>query len=298
MLAKSTIKFVRDWLWRLGETAPQIAKLCLATVYPFPRLYGFVAKSAKLTRVAEGRVWHIRSGPLSGFQLTRLLPDEIWPVLSNSMEIRCSNAIARLPLKNGIALDIGGSYGYYALLLSRLVGEAGHVYCFEPDWHSFERLTQNLALNDRKNVLAVPICISNLSAGMVKWQSSDDQPWNSRMADPSQAASSPHLTAVPVTTLDEFVNVLGITKRIQLIKIDVEGAELEVLQGSVALLRNSRPPILCELHGADTAQRVFEFLERLEYQWEKIEYMSETRQHILAFASEQATYLRSLILSK
>jgi FkbM family methyltransferase len=298
MPARSSIKFVRNWLCYLGKTAPQIAKLCLAIVYPFPRLYGFVAKSAKLTRLAERRVWHIRSGPLRGFQLTQLLPDEIWPVLNNSMEIRCSNVITRLPLKNGIVLDIGASYGYYTLLLSRLVGEAGRVYCFEPDWHSFERLTHNLALNDRKNVLAVPICISNLSVGMVKWQSSDDQPWSSRIADPSLDNSFPYLTAVPVTTLDEFVNILGITKQIQLIKIDVEGAELEVLQGAVALLGNSHPPILCELHGADIAQRVFEFLERLEYQWEKIEYMNETRQHILAFAPEQAAHLRSLILSE
>ena len=211
------------------------------------------------------------------------------------MEISCSNLLARLPLRGGVVLDIGGSYGYYALLLSRLVGGDGRVYSFEPDWRSFERLTRNLAINNCKNVTAVPICVSNLSAGLAKWQSFDDEPWNSRLVDNLPEIESQHLTVVPVTTLDEFASMLGALDKIQLVKIDVEGAELKVLEGTTRLLRQSKPILLCELHGADIARQVFGFLSEFGYQWERIEYMSETRQHILAFGSDQADRYQALI---
>lgn len=101
---------------------------------------------------------------------------------------------------------------------------------------------------------------------------------------------------VPVTTLDTFVEHINIPNKIRFIKIDVEGAELRVLQGSIKLLTEAKPLILCELHGEDIARQVFDFLVKRDYQWELIEYMNENRQHILAFPANQAHIYRPLIL--
>jgi FkbM family methyltransferase len=211
------------------------------------------------------------------------------------MEIRCSNLLKKLPLESGTVLDIGGSYGYYALLLGRLVGEDGQVFSFDPDWHSFERLTHNLAMNNIKNVIPVPICASNSSNGLAQWHFFENKPWNSRLADDGIESDSQKLAIVPVMKLDDFAYAINILEKTRLIKIDVEGAELKVLEGATKLLEEAKPVLLCELHGSEIAQKVFVFLSEVNYQWEMIEYMSEARQHVLAFPSVQAERYRSMI---
>jgi FkbM family methyltransferase len=286
---------IRTWLQKLGRVTPRLARFLFRTAYLFPRLYLFVANSTGQDPLTLRRVWHIHKGPLAGFKITHLLPQEIAPVLANRMEICCSSLLTRLSLQSGIVLDVGGSYGYYALLLSRLVGEKGRIYSFEPDWHSFERLTHNLCLNNIKNVIAVPVCASSVAVGLVPWASFEDEPWNSRLTDDLIEGDYHRLTAVPVTTLDDFADVLHILDKIRLVKIDVEGAELKVLQGAIRLLGQSKPLVLCELHGTEIAEQVFAFLSERGYQREMIEYMSEKRQHILAFPSNHVERFRALI---
>ena len=79
-------------------------------------------------------------------------------------------------------------------------------------------------------------------------------------------------------------------------KIDVEGAELKVLEGTTKSIDQSKRIILCELHGTDTARQVLGFLLQLGYQYEQVEFISETRQHVLAFAPEEADRCRAIIL--
>lgn len=289
-------KSVQRWLQYLGDTAPWLAQCVLLALWPFPRMYVFVAQHARVSRLVMERTFHIHSGPLAGFKLQNLLPDEIRPVLSNRMEIISCDVLTRLQLKSGVVLDVGGSYGYYALLLARLVGVNGHVYSFEPDWRSFARLINNLVLNCIQNVVPVPICLSDMPQGLAKWQSMHNEPWKSRLVDSVQAVDAHAVTAVPITTLDDFVSMLEITDKVNLVKVDVEGAEFKVLQGAKQLLLKSKPILLCELHSTEIAQKVFGLLSESGYQWEQIEYADETRQHILAFGHDQAEMCRDLIV--
>jgi hypothetical protein len=84
--------------------------------------------------------------------------------------------------------------------------------------------------------------------------------------------------------------------RIRLIKIDVEGAELQVLHGAPRMLDQSGPLVLFELHGTEIAQQVFAFLSERGYQQEMMEYMSETRQQILAYPGSGDQRTRAVIL--
>jgi len=284
---------IRHLLGFLARRLPCVVKLMLILLYPFPRFFIAVAQWGGLPQAVMSRVWNIHHGPLRGYRLSNLLPLEIGPVLADSMEIRCSNLLARLDFKSAIVFDVGGSYGYYALLLSRLV-EAGQVYSFEPDWRSYGRLVKNLAINALQNVVPVPVCISNFQPTLLKWSSRQDDPWNSSLAN-DQQTDTQNITAVPVMSLDEFSHVLNIQNQVRLIKIDVEGAELDVLKGATRLLDSAQPLILCELHSAEIAQRVFEFLSARHYEWEMVEYMSKTRQHILAFSASQSAQCRAVI---
>lgn len=272
-------RILQRWLNALGEQSPLLARVLLFTVRAFPRLYVFVARTTHLEDLASRRVWTIGSGPLSGRKLTGLMPDEILHVLANTMEIRCSSLLADLGMEGTTVVDVGASYGYYALLCARLVGDHGRVYSFEPDPQSFCRLVRNLEMNHAQNVTPVAIGLTN-SSGLRRWASDHSQPWLSRAVE--DAAGRGRLQIVPVTTLDQFSAAAGISDDVRLVKIDVEGAELEVLDGMRQLLNTVQPTILCELHAASIADRVFTFLRNAGYRWRIVEYVSEDRQHILA----------------
>lgn len=277
----------------LGINAPWIVRLFLLLAIPVPRLFIAIAQWSGQSQSVMTRTWNIHSGPLKGYRLFNLLLAEIVPVLQNRMEIRCSDLLLKVDLKSAVVFDVGASYGYYTLLLSCLV-DVGTIYSFEPDWRSYGRLVQNLAINAIRNVVPVPICISNSQPTLLKWNSREDDPWNSSPAN-NQQADTHTLTAVPVMSIDEFSHVLNIQNQVGFIKIDVEGAELDVLKGATHLLDSAHPLILCELHSAEIAQQVFEFLSAKHYEWEMVEYMSETRQHILAFPANQSVRCRALI---
>jgi FkbM family methyltransferase len=284
---------LRSLFGYLGIKVPGLVKLILMLMYSFPRLFIAVAQWSGLSQAVMARTWNIHRGPLKGYRLFNLLPSEIVPVLANSMEIRCSDLLSKLNIKSAIVFDVGGSYGYYALLLARLV-EVGKVYSFEPDWRSYGRLVQNLAINAIQNVVPVPVCISNSQPTLMKWSSRQEDPWNSGLANDQQTGSQ-NLTTVPVMSLDGFSQTLNIQNQLRLIKIDVEGAELDVLKGATHLLDSAQPLMLCELHSAEIAQQVFKFLSTKGYEWEMIEYMNETRQHILAFPASQSAQCRAVI---
>lgn len=284
---------LRSLFGYLGIETPWLVKSILMLVYPFSRLFIVIAQWSGLSQVVMARTWNIHHGPLKGYRLFNLLPSEIAPVLADNMEIYCSNLLSKLNLKSAIVFDVGASYGYYTLLLARLV-EMGQVYSFEPDWRSYGRLVRNLAVNIVRNAVPVPVCISNSHSTLLKWDSRQDDPWNSGLAN-DQQINMQNLTTVPAMSLDEFSQVINLQNQVRLIKVDVEGSELEVLKGASRLLACSHPLILCELHSAGIAQQVFEFLSAKNYAWEMVEYMSEERQHILAFPASQSAHYRAVV---
>ena len=118
---------LRGLLGFLGNKFPWIIKLILMLTYPFPRWFIAVAQWGGLSQAVTQRTWHIHSGPLRGYWLADLLLMEIAPVLANRVEIHCSDLLSRLNLKSATVFDVGGSYGYYALLLARLVGGGAYL---------------------------------------------------------------------------------------------------------------------------------------------------------------------------
>jgi FkbM family methyltransferase len=284
---QSIKRIVSDLLRRIAEHYPFLALLLLSAVYPVPRLHVFAARAVGRFDVARRRVWRIPGGPLEGYKFTGLLPDEIAPILANRMEINCSRLLGSLSLEGAVAVDVGAGFGYYTILLSRLVGETGRVYSFEPDCGNFLRLSRNLSINMISNVTMAPICLWD-SWAFKRWISVGERPWESRVVEAASPAEPDGKTIILAASLDEFGAETGIMSRVRFVKIDVEGAEARVLHGMTRILRQAKPAILCELHGAETAQDVFTFLSGIRYEWRMIEYAGEERQHIFAFSQDVA----------
>jgi FkbM family methyltransferase len=141
------------------------------------------------------------------------------------------------------AIDVGANIGMYALPLARLVGPSGHVHAFEPEDKNHERLTINLALNGFGNVtLNKSAVFSETKTLKLNLFPDEISSWHSlgmpEMPDPfnpGKTVKPTRVQEVPGVSLDDYCTKRGIGQ-VDFLKVDVEGAELEVLQGCRRLL--------------------------------------------------------------
>ena len=141
------------------------------------------------------------------------------------------------------AFDVGANIGLYTLLFAKCAGPTGRVHAFEPEPRNFGRLLVNLAINRLENVTANQSAVFARSEPLVL----NVYPEAVHALHSLGRASVPHPTepgrmlepecrlTVPAASLDDYCAGHGID-RIDYLKIDVEGAELDVLRGSAGLL--------------------------------------------------------------
>jgi FkbM family methyltransferase len=135
------------------------------------------------------------------------------------------NSLQRIVRPGMTVLDVGANLGLYTVLLSRLVGPTGRVIAFEPDPHHVALLTKNCALNGCANVEAHNVALGSGSGRLALRRRFFNSGANTLgNADRKQF---PTEVAVDVVSLDEFLPML----RPDLVKIDVQGWEVDVLSG-------------------------------------------------------------------
>ena len=139
-------------------------------------------------------------------------------------------------LKPGMnVIDIGAHVGYFSLTAARLVGPSGKVYSFEPASENFELLVRNIELNGYGNIAAAKSAVSShvgaLTLYLADLDSGRHSTYNHGLPEKGRAT-------VDSTTVDSFLAIEGWPK-IGLVKIDVEGAELDVLEGMNQLAKQS-----------------------------------------------------------
>jgi FkbM family methyltransferase len=141
-----------------------------------------------------------------------------------------------------IVIDGGGCWGDTALYFAERVGSGGMVHCFEFDPENLRILRLNLALNQglEPRVRLVPSAL---------WARSGERlPYSGEGPATSVAMKLDSGTgAVPTVALDDYVRELELP-RVDFIKLDVEGAELQALQGAEATLRRFRPRLAVALY--------------------------------------------------
>jgi FkbM family methyltransferase len=180
--------------------------------------------------------------------------------------------LQRFLKKGDTFLDIGANIGLFSLYASKVIGDLGLTYAFEPTPNTFQRLLENISINNCKNIIPVNIGLSNKNM-VVDFNVSEDghDAWNSIVKlDQLQNWSS---IKVNVETLDSFIKKYSIRK-VDLIKLDVEGWEKFVLEGGEQLLRQSDTTVLLIEFTEDNAFKagyycgeLFDYVESLGYLW-------------------------------
>lgn len=133
-------------------------------------------------------------------------------------------------------LDVGAHIGYYSLLAAKSVGVQGHVYAIEPADDNLDFLRRNVDLNQAGMVSVHPLAAGK-SRGIRQFHITESSDSDGFYPHPS--AKTVHIVELEEVPLDEVID-----GHVHAIKIDVEGAELEVLQGMQRIL-SDRPEWLC-----------------------------------------------------
>lgn len=231
---------------------PPIISSCLHKVY------------RKLFQKDRNPNWYqVRNGLLAGRELyVNGYHPSFKSMLDGSYDAFFYEYLQKLKLENGIVCDIGAHIGYHTLCLACYVGPFGKVLAFEPNPYNFERLTMNInrnsELRDRIQIynfaLSAHSGVANfhLSKNVDNFTSSGSFIEGAHVPLPYGIYKKSGFIEHRVVTksLDDLIlGHYGDYKKINLIKIDVEGAENLVIKGAEKLINAYKPPILLiEVH--------------------------------------------------
>jgi FkbM family methyltransferase len=147
-------------------------------------------------------------------------------------ELHVTELFRKILRKGMVVVDVGANVGWYSLLAA--VGEAGTVVAFEPEPHNFALLRSSIEMNGfAKRVIAIPECVFDKDGETTLHLDSDNMGGHSIV----HAERPSGVLKVPMTRLDTILPSMGI-KRVNLLKVDVEGAEKQVIDGLGKLLQD------------------------------------------------------------
>lgn len=144
--------------------------------------------------------------------------------------------------KSGVVIDIGANIGIYSVSWGKEIGSRGQVWAFEPLEVNINDIKENMTLNSLDNYKLFQMALGD-SNGSISLSLSDDAMFAS-IAEVYRGDNNKTIN-VEMKKLDDVWSSEG-KPRISAMKIDVEGAEINVLNGAAELIAENKPPILLE----------------------------------------------------
>lgn len=157
--------------------------------------------------------------------------------------------------------DLGSNNGFFSLVAARIVGSTGRVVAFEAEPALGAGILDNIERNGAHNVRLVQSAVWSRS-GFVDFSPADPR------VSPDSGLGKVVLNAdakalvIPSICLDDFVQT---ERPPDLIKCDVEGAEVEVFRGATKVLTEYRPFVECEIHSSDNGRLLQAAFGKMEY---------------------------------
>lgn len=175
--------------------------------------------------------------------------------------------IKRLVTESMVFVDIGANIGEITMVAAKCVGDTGRVIAFEPVDHPADMLQKNVSDNQLLNVTVVRAGLSDKIGTCPIYEScGQDTPHdenyglNSLYGGPNESP----IQTVNITTLDEYLR-RNPADRVDIIKIDVEGAELPCLRGAAGTLQLFRPHLIIEVQRKSAVAAGYDQCDVLDY---------------------------------
>ena len=224
----------------------------------------------KISRVTKRDTFSkIYRGNLKGYRFISITPfdDYFTTEYEQDSFAYVINEIKQKP--ESIIFDLGANLGYFSLLCASH-SAASKIFAFEPIPANMTILCRHLLLNNVKNVTPVNLAVSD-NLGLVDF-SADNQSVSYTYKQSSGYYGIRHLNIKIATTSLDILNTQFAFPEPDIIKIDVEGAEYDVLSGAEALIKKCKPKILLsthEVHVEGVEEKCLLFLDKLNYTYIK-----------------------------
>jgi FkbM family methyltransferase len=160
-----------------------------------------------------------------------------------------------------IVIDVGANIGVLTIPLAKAVGKSGLVFAIDPQPHVFNCLCGNLFINNIHNVHAINRAAAHAS-GVMAFLPTVNYDVEANFGSVFVTASKQEFSSQPIATIaiDEF-NL----PKLKLLKIDVEGMELAVLEGAKETIKRTKPYLHFEF--TDNYVEPLKFLKEMDYDW-------------------------------
>jgi|SRR5215212_3347802 len=175
------------------------------------------------------------------------------------------------PKQGDIVVDIGAHMGRYTIIASKRVGTNGKVVAIEAHPGNFEMLNRNIKLNQLANVIPLNYAVYSKETKIKLYLPEEESGYtiyNTIMSN--RAGTEDKFVDVNAQTVDYLLELNQIREEeVNWIKIDVEGAEFEVLKGATNVLSKSKDiALLIEIHGLDNYRPILDFLSLYNFKIE------------------------------
>jgi FkbM family methyltransferase len=196
----------------------------------------------------------IFSGPLAGARWLPLAGGKVLRYLRSTYEPELTGLIGRTLRPGDAFFDLGANIGYFSLLASRRVGPTGRVVAVEPEPGNLRFLRRHVELNAAANVVVVGVAVGRADgvAG-----------WTHGTGTGTGRLNHGGRFLVPVMSLETLIRHAGVVPTC--LKIDIEGAEAELLAGARDPLARHRPALFLSIHGDDVRRSCLEVLAAVGY---------------------------------
>lgn len=204
----------------------------------------------------------------------------IYFLYKNIAERKEIGLIKKIVKPGMVVLDVGANIGFYTLLLSKLVGDRGKVYAFEPEKYNFKNLKK--LCNKRKNIVLNNVAVGEMS-GDIDLYISGKLNVDHRTYDNHENRRHSKIRCV---SMDSYFDR---NKKIGFIKIDTQGFEYRILLGMKKLLLNSKEVVLfCEIlptglkDAGSSVNQTFNLLKKYGFKIIQLKSTSESYTNIIA----------------
>jgi FkbM family methyltransferase len=164
------------------------------------------------------------------------------------------------PKEADIVVDIGAHVGKYTIIASKMVGSKGKVIAIEAHPVNYDTLKQNIVINKLTNVISLNYAVHSKETMVKLYESGQEEGftiYNTIMSERTITPRNQKYIEVKANTLDSLLLQNGINQ-VNWIKIDVEGAEYEVLKGATNILSSSKDiSLLIEIHNLGATNKNF-----------------------------------------
>ncbi len=205
----------------------------------------------------------IFAGILQGKQYVLSSRGKLVRVLMGTYEQELTHLLVKSLDDGGVFWDIGAHAGYYSMVAAQLVGRTGEIVAFEPSPRNVHYLNCNMERNRIETVRVVPKAVD----GAVNMRTFNDSGGSGR----GSLVETGDGIQVEAITIDHFLEENPESRLPDVIKIDVEGAEVGLLHGAGKLFERKRPVLFLSLHGPEITETCRAWLNDHDYAFKHLE---------------------------